>query len=322
MGSGARAQEAEPREIVVVCEGADCAQIDLDRVRARVGAETGVEVHVATDPSARGATLHIRIEGDVRVVLVLARADGSQMERTTELPDEPSERAETLAILAVNMFRDESAELLALLRATPPDTTGATPDAPAETDTVETVETVEVETVEAPSTTPVTPLPPVAPPRAPFLRLGLAAQLGSTPRSGGAAFDFIAGLEISWTPLPYFALGMRDLGGGGSLPGPASHVDGSPFAELGLALSFVTLYADLGAHLQLIVDGVHDGVSAIGVAPFVVLGVRFRLAPEVSLGAETAIRVVATDAFFSGLYELPQLAVPWTGGLSLLFHVS
>ncbi len=320
----AGAQDSGEREIVLVCDQTDCARIDLDRVRARVAAETGLEVHRASEPSAQGATLHIRLEGDLRVALVLARPDGSHMERVADLPNDASERAETLAILAVNMFRDESAELLALLRPTPSEAGRAAAEPPGES-VSEGEHESESESDgdgDGDSASAGPPIPTPAPSRDPFLRLGLAGALGSVPRAGGAAIDFIAGLEISWTPLPYFAVGLRDVGGGSTVRGSASHVDSSPFAELGLVLSFVSLYADLGAHVQLVFDGLHDGVSGVGVAPFVVLGIRFRLAPEVSLGVETALRVVATDSFFTGAYQLPQLAVPWTGGLALLFHIS
>ena len=53
-----------------------------------------------------------------------------------------------------------------------------------------------------------------------------------------------------------------------------------------------------------------------------VIGARFRLVPELSIGVETALHVIATDTFVAGAHTLPQWSVPWTGGLALLFHIS
>jgi hypothetical protein len=309
--ASARAEAQPPSVVVLVCDDADRLRIDLARIGARVEAETGTDVALDGLEHPDGAALHIRIESDAQVVLVLVQTDGTTMERATELPPDPVERAETLAILAVNMLRDESAELLALLRPPP-----VVVEAPAPV--------VDAIMVAAPSVEPTAPLEAEPPPepRDPFLRFGLAAHVGSISSSDGLEPDVLGGGEVAWTPTPFLAIGARDLTVGGTLYGSGVHVDAAPFAELGLVLSFVTLYADLGAHVQLQTGSGNGGPTSFGVAPLLVAGIRFRLAPEVSLGAETAVRVVATDSFFTGLHELPQLAVPWTGGLSLLFHVS
>lgn len=318
----AASAQAPDGAIVLVYESADptAPALDLERVRARLASEIGATVHVAVDSSAGGAALHIRVEGGARVVLVLARDDGSRMERIADLPDDAGERSETLAILAVNMFRDEATELLALLRPEAPAVDVAAQLAPSASPSIRTPRPAETASALAGATISAG-RPPEAPQRDPFLRLGLAAHFGSVSRASSAELDFIGGVEVSWTPLPFFAVGARDIGGGGTSQGDAWHFDGSPFVELALPLSFVSIYADLGAHVQLAFGDGRDGAVA-GVAPFLAGGIRFRLAREVSLGIETTIRVVATDGFFTGLYELPQLAVPWTGGLSLLFHVS
>lgn len=313
--------QAPSTEVVLVAE-TGAVELDLERVGDRVHVETGAVVRVATGPVSGSTTLHVRVEGGARVVLVLVRVDGSTMERTTAVPDDAAERTETIAILAVNMLHDEAAELLALLGpsdAGPPIVVVGEPTPPPAT--VEVV--IDTATPAEPPVVPETIAPeveaPAAPPRETFLRLGLGMHASSVPRGGGhTEGDFLAGFELGWTPAPWIAVGGRDMAGGSTVQGDAWHVDGSPFVEVGLPLDFVTLYADVAVHLQVIVDG----EDAFGVAPYVAPGVRFRLCREFSIAAETAIRVVASERFLTGLYSLPQGAFVWSGGLTLLFHVS
>ena len=103
--------------------------------------------------------------------------------------------------------------------------------------------------------------------------------------------------------------------------GAGTRIDLAPFVELGWTVSFFTLYGQLGAHLQVVFD-IERGTQRGGVAPLGVVGARFRLDRLFSLALEGALRVVATDSFATALHELPQLAVPFTIGISALFFVN
>ena len=153
-------------------------------------------------------------------------------------------------------------------------------------------------------------------PSPPFLRLGLAGHLGSVPSGSNVDLDLIAGLEVAWTAPEWLAIGVRDINVGGISRDADVHVDFAPFVELGVSIEFLTLYGQLGAHLQVTSD------ARGGAAPLTVIGARFRLAPEFSIGVETALRIVATDSFATSLYTLPQWSMPWTAGLAFLFHIS
>lgn len=155
-----------------------------------------------------------------------------------------------------------------------------------------------------------------------FLRLGLGVQLGSVGRpDGGHDLTLVSGFELAWTPEPFLAIGVRDVSGGFVGVIDRAHYGGSPFAELAWTLiPELALHGQLGVQLQ----GTSGGrnAAAAGVAPFLVLGARVPILPELSIAIETALRVVATDGLLTQLQMLPQGAVLWTGGLSLLFHIA
>jgi hypothetical protein len=91
------------------------------------------------------------------------------------------------------------------------------------------------------------------------------------------------------------------------------------FAELSLrVLSWLALEGQLGADVRAI--GLGDRQSA-GVAPFVVVGARAHLAPELSLALESGLHVVASDVWSSALHLVPRGAAMWSGGLALGVHL-
>lgn len=274
--------------------------------------EVQIELHDGTD-----AVVHVHADVPPR-----AAAD-----RDALLPADPLERAETIAILAGNLLRDESAELLLLLSPAAPPTEApieapieAPTDAPIEAPTTEAP--IETLTTEAPIETPTTeapiesePLP--APRRPPFLRLGGAGEIGSVPEGTGFVADVFAGLEVAWTAPEWIALGVKGLMVGATRTAGV-HVDATPFVELAVRYDVLSGYVQLGAQLELRVEQ----APTLEVAPLATLGARLRVDDAVSLGAETTLRVVATRRFSSLLHELPIFSLPWTFGLTVLFHVS
>lgn len=383
LACGASAQTEERREELVLVLGDHLEWLDVAALTARLGVLADVVVRDAA--TERTSELSIHMRGARRARVELTRVDGRRIGRTVSLPSEARERVETLAILAANLLRDESAELLAMLRPrpdAPTDSVPETPDGTASTEASEPsavepsaneaaagvstagvstadVRTPETDTADAdtaesgtaenvsdtaePSTTepdaadvgtaePSTTDPDAAPldapieraegtMRPPFLRLGLSGELGSVPRGAGYEVDLLYGLELSWTAPELVAIGLRDVGVRGLPEGREGiTVDFAPFVELSGSFEFLTLYGQIGAHTQVVVDfGINEH---FGVAPLAAVGVRFRLIPEMSIGLETVVRVVASERFTTALHSLPQLSVPWMAGLALLFHIS
>jgi hypothetical protein len=94
----------------------EAAAVDVEALRAALARELGVEVVLAAGRGGDPLRVRVRAIGRRRAVLELRRPDSSRMVRGTELDADPAERLETIVILAVNLVRDESAELLELLR--------------------------------------------------------------------------------------------------------------------------------------------------------------------------------------------------------------
>lgn len=360
--ASAHAQElADPEPVELVVEAREARAIDVEALRAEMARELDVAVVLAP---ARPRALQIRVRtiGRRRASLELRRADGSRMVRSTELPDDPDERLDTVVILAVNLVRDESAELLALLRARrePAVTEVAAPTEPVPADAidppVEPVEPIEpalepapvepalepapvepapvaetpvVEPAPAPDPEPAAVIEPASPepeptesgpPGPPVVRLGLGALVGSVPSGAGFDVALLGGLEVAWTPTEFLAIGVRDLGGGAPLGDvPGWSVGTTVFAELGWVID-AAFVLDVGLGVDARVNGLARTVTG-GAAPTVRLGARVFFVPEVSMSLDTALFVVATDAWSTNLQLLPQGAVMWTGGLGFAVHI-
>lgn len=300
--------------------------VDVQALAHRLTTLAHVTV-VGSEQAEGAAMLTVEWHSPSYARVAVTRPQGTPTARLVELPSDASERVETLAILATNLLRDESAELLAMLRRAP-DPAAAYADVPPEPTPpiivlVENQQATE-EPVAPEAVEPVAPEPATdalleeedIAPSPPFLRLGLAGHLGSVPSGSNFDLDLIAGLEVAWTAPEWLAIGVRDINVGAISRNADVHVDFAPFIELGVSIEFLTLYGQLGAHLQVTSE------ERAGVAPMTVIGARFRLIPEFSIGVETALRVVASDAFETTLYELPQGSMPWTAGLAFLFHIS
>lgn len=326
MPSHAHAQEApivRPSERVVIAFSEHPEWVDVQALARRLSGLADVEI-VGAERASTAAMLSVEWHTPNYARIAITRPDGSITARLVELPNDATERVETMAILATNLLRDESTELLAMLRRSPEAVAetradqaaeaepsppvlvlveAETPSTPAQAYAVDAPEPLEVEEEER------------AAPSSPFLRLGLGAELGSVPRGTGLEVDTLSGLELAWTAPEWLALGVRNLNVA-AVSNRTVHVDFAPFVEGRVSFDFLALYGQLGAHLQV------DGDGRVGGAAMGVLGARFRVVPEFSMGLETALRVVVTDTFDTSTHTLPQWSIPWTGGLVLLFHVS
>ena len=310
------ASNATHAEPVMIAFSEHPEWVDVPALALRLTALAHVNV-VGAEQGQGAALITIEWHSPSYARVAVTRQEGTPIARLVELPTDASERVETLAILATNLLRDESAELLAMLRRPTEPALAYAPPEPAPPVIMLVEETPDAALVMPESVAPPPQEEAEAPEASPpFLRMGLSGHFGSVPHGSNFEVDVIAGLELTWTAPEWLALGVREINVGAISNSSDVHVNFAPFAELGVSIDVLTLYGQLGAHLQVGSD------ARVGVAPMTVIGARFRLIPEFSIGVETALRVIATDSFETSLYALPQGALPWTGGLSLLFHIS
>lgn len=114
--AGARADAPAAGEVALVVEGLPW-DIDPESVRVAIGREIGSGVVLAGKTPDGKASLVLRGEPGRRVALTYRSPEGGgkHIERTIDLPEDPENAAETIALLAGNLTRDEAAELAAML---------------------------------------------------------------------------------------------------------------------------------------------------------------------------------------------------------------
>lgn len=112
--ASAHAEEPAAPATLLVFESAPW-DLDPEAVREAVAREIGGAVALAGQATPGRAALVLRSEPERRVTLTYHADDGRRTERTIDLPDEPDRAAETIALLAANLVRDEAAELAAAL---------------------------------------------------------------------------------------------------------------------------------------------------------------------------------------------------------------
>ncbi|MRG98390.1 LA_2272 family surface repeat-containing protein [Polyangium spumosum] len=126
----ALAEEPSGSAVVLVVDGLPW-DVDPEAVRAAIGREIGKTVALSGAAPPGRAAFVLRGEGERRVTLTYsAEGEGSSVGRTIDLPDDPERAAETLALLAGNLARDEAAELAALLGKRPEEKPAAADVAP------------------------------------------------------------------------------------------------------------------------------------------------------------------------------------------------
>lgn len=135
----ALARPASAQEMVVLVTGGT-TDGEREAIAAALRNELGLDVHHADDASDDTFALRVAITGR-RARLVVTRPGRARILRTVVLPRDVEARSHTLVTLAINLTRDEAAELLARLRRLP---------ATAETNAGRT-EGVSVEDAEEPS---------------------------------------------------------------------------------------------------------------------------------------------------------------------------
>ncbi len=135
----AQGAAASARAAVVLVVEEITAEMDEAALRKSIAAELRGPVIRAGDAGAREArgVLSVRVQ-KTELFMVFRPRSGSPVERRISLPEGRSERLAAVSLLAGNLARDESAELLASLRppassgapAAPPSGSSARPDGP------------------------------------------------------------------------------------------------------------------------------------------------------------------------------------------------
>ncbi|MEZ4339137.1 MAG: hypothetical protein R3B82_21160 [Sandaracinaceae bacterium] len=87
--------------------------LDAEALREALEADLGVEVRLVHDGDAR---VIVTSDADGRLTLRVRRADGDVLERATDPDAQPARTVTTVSLLVANLVRDESSEVLALLR--------------------------------------------------------------------------------------------------------------------------------------------------------------------------------------------------------------
>lgn len=154
-------------------------------------------------------------------------------------------------------------------------------------------------------------------------QIGLGLQMGSTPDAeDGEEFLGLGDLTLGYTLSEHFTIGASNIAFAQATTANSERyaISAGPYGELFTFFSEgVQPYAQLGVPLQLRFGGDLD--EKVGVAPYAAAGMRFWATTFLTLGVETRVALVATDAWLAQGRVLPQLAVPWTAGANLGFHL-
>ena len=241
--------------------------------------------------------------------LAYADAEATRSRRVV-LPDDRGEATATLTLIASNLVRDPTVQLVG-----PPIAQASASLAAPVTDAAEAEPAVE-------------PIPPPAEPAPSFaeqhpfeLGVGLLGGAASTP-SGVQGYGYF-GIELMGTIHPNLRIGVTRLSLGLGFSSSESFLfslQGTPTLEL---FAFVDRHVEVFAQLGVALQGRAQTAFREGffqVAPFLGAGVRFWLTDWLTIGVEIGLHVIATDSFVMGSVALPQGSIAGSGGLSVGFH--
>lgn len=122
--SGApRAHAQTPERLTVQV---DPGLVDPEALERALARDLGVEVVITTEEASGSATLRVALSAEGAVRLELTREGRAPLARELEAPVDLEERTVIVALIAANLVRDESLEILAMLRV--PQADDAEPD--------------------------------------------------------------------------------------------------------------------------------------------------------------------------------------------------
>lgn len=269
--------------------------LDAEALRAGLATDLGYDVELTASGAARlSIILH-----ETGAEIAYADDDGTRVRRV-ELPADHGEHTVFLVLIAANLARDPTEQLV-----------GTSPETPLE---------VEPE-AEYSAPVPAEPASSFAVQNPFRLSVGLLAGAASTPP--GVTGYWYLGADLMGTVHPNLSLGITRLSIGLGFSSVESFVfslQGTPTLELFAFVDpHVQVYGQLGVALQgRARTALREG--HFQVAPFVGGGVRFWATDWLSIGPEIGLHVVATDAFLMGDLALPQGSVAGSGALNVGFH--
>lgn len=259
----------------------------------------------AVAPTDRAIELVVRVDASGAVEIRVRDGD-DERERRAQLPDDPQEAAQALALLAANTVANEADGLIE--------------DAPP----ARTVEVVPP---------PVVPPPVVPPLEEPNLALrrpvhfGASGILGITSTPAGSGVNVAPfgayGINLGFTVDRMVTLGISRLSVGGGFSSVESTIltfQGTPTLELfGFVDPRIQVYGQIGVALQGRYSGFFGG--SFQAAAYIGGGARFWVLDWFSIGVEVGLHLVLTDFFTQmGGVEIPRWSMFGTLGLSAEFH--
>lgn len=355
----ALAAVASAQDVVALIVEDETSMEERDAIATALRNELGLEVRAASTASADELALRVSIRAR-RARLEVTRPARDRIVRTVTLPRDPEGRAHTLVTLAVNLTRDEAAELLSSLRrpapiaaeAEPAEPIAAVEPADATSEEVQPRETA-LEAATATEQTPATQM--IAAVEEPPATQTQAAAEPTTDEQ--AATEPTASPEAAAAPAqdPWrhrilrigagAHLGTAPQAGGGIVPWTIFGLDVVvlPIPELALGVRDLGVLGDGQAPALTfapVVEGalrLHELIALHAIlgcdlqveldsgtftaAPRLGLGARLYPDPIFSIALDFTGRVVATDVFHTTMATMPSGAVLLTIGLSFAFHI-
>jgi hypothetical protein len=297
------APESARAPLIIIVQGDAAKLVPPVALGEKLAGDLDVPVLVQADPPTvfRGVLTISWDEPRRRFVLTYRDASGEEMSRIFADGLDQRTGLEVLALVAANLVRNDTEELLATL--TPRHVSAGTP-------------------VADPSTTPSNIV--IARPRATPVDRALAHRwsIGTlgylSSRSAEPVYSTGSGFFVSRTMSRHLALGLTDImvfpNGGQTV------LSGGPYAEaFWFARDWLQLFGQLGVPLQGRWSA--NRPAAFGAQPFLEGGLRFWIGGRVSIAAAMRVAVVASSAFGSPPTELVQGTVSAGGGLELGFHL-
>ena len=277
--------------------------VAAEAVRAGLARDLGRPVELV---DAATAELAIRMAGGEAELRY--DADGGARTRAVTLPTDRDDATATLVLIAANLVRDPTEQLVA---------PAATPTPPAPVAGPPPLAAPPIATGEKPAPANLALARP--------FQLGLGILGGAASTASGVQGYWYLGMDILGTIAPGVRLGVTRLSVGLGFSNVESFIfslQGTPTLELFAFVDpRVQVYGQVGVALQgRAQTAVREGLFQV--AGFLGGGVRFWLTDWFTLGAQIGLHVVATDAFLMGDVALPQGSVAGSAGLTVGFHIA
>jgi hypothetical protein len=296
--------QAAPAPLVIIVQADAAKLVPPVALGEKLANDLDIPVLVqpVPPPLFRGVLTISWDEQQRRIVLTYRDANGDEMTRVFADGLDQRTGLEVLALVAANLVRNDTDELLATLTRERP-----SPPSPAP------VGESSISTGNLAISRPANPISRAMTHRWSF---GTLAYLSS--RSAEPVYTPGSGFFVSRTMSKHLALGLTDImvfpNGGQTVLSVGPYTEAFWFAR-----NWLQLFGQLGVPLQ--GRWSTNRPAAFGAQPFLETGLRFWIGGRVSLAAALRVAVVASSAFGAPPTELVQGTVSASGGLELGFHL-